>query len=161
MRSNGQFACKDLDQRVHTLIGFPERFDFRYGMEDSRVVPAIVESSNLRETPSPHMPGEIHRHLPTEARTLHIARNTARSEVSRDNLLDSRQRDAPDHCPVRNGVHSQPPLSKTALARSTHQPVPSWLILAGHSGHSARTRSSQRASLSRNLRGREYSELPS
>ena len=31
---------------------------------------------------------------------------------------------------------------KTALARSTHNPLPSESILAGHSGHSARTKSS-------------------
>jgi hypothetical protein len=115
MRSSRQFAREDFDQGIYRFIAPSEPFNFRDRVKDSRVVPAIVESSNLRETPPPHVPGEIHRHLPAEARALHIAPNTTRPEMSRDNLLDSRQRDAPDHCPARNGVRSQPPVSQRHL----------------------------------------------
>jgi hypothetical protein len=45
-------------------------------------------------------------------------------------------------------------LERAKEEKTAHKPVPSSLILAGHSGHSARTRSSQFATVSRNLRGR-------
>ena len=73
MRSSRQFAREDFDQRIYRFIARSEPFDFRDRVQNRRVVPAIVESSNLRKAPSPHMPGEIHRHLPAEAR---MARKT-------------------------------------------------------------------------------------
>ena len=87
MRSSCQFAREDFDQRIYRFIPPSEPFDFRDCVKDRRVVPAVVEFSNLRKAPAAHMLPEVHRHLPAEARTLRIAQNTARSDVSRDNSL--------------------------------------------------------------------------
>ena len=42
VRSSRQFIGQNLDERVNTLVDFPKVFDFRDGVENRRVVPALI-----------------------------------------------------------------------------------------------------------------------
>lgn len=57
-----------------------------------------------------------------------------------------------DHCSQDRAYTS--PAVNIAVARSKYNPVPSASIVAGHSGHITRIKSSQLSSFSRNFRGR-------
>ena len=67
MRSSGQFVREHFDERIHTLIDFPEVLDFRYRVQNRRVVPAIVEFSDLRKAPISWMAGHLKKELPVAA----------------------------------------------------------------------------------------------
>ena len=92
MRAGRQFARQDFKQRLHRFISPFEPFDFPDGVKNRRVVTAIVESSDLWQTPVPHMLRKIHRYVPAEARPRCFAGNSPGAKMRRYDLLDSSQR---------------------------------------------------------------------
>ena len=84
LRSTVLPQCSDqhFNQCIDGFVLGAEPLDLLNCMQDGGVVTSVVEPADLDHAPATDVLGQIHRNLPTEARTLFIACDASRSEMS-------------------------------------------------------------------------------